>query len=701
MCQICAMMGRSASETALAHAPGSDAWIDRSGQTLNAGADALALSSLPLTHPAETLAAGTTAPNGKPVWSLSQVISNAERNGNHVGAPYAVTYQFYETAPVGLPSTAVFAPLTAEERALARQAFADYAEVSNLTFVEAADNGIYGSRSGRVSLYLDSSQPDYVWGSTVSHTRGSTIVSAEISISPAAVAARRLFIGGYNFLATLHEIGHSVGLPHPGDYNADGSTITYAANATYYQDSRQYSVLSYFDATNTGANFVPPGETASYSGSTLLLHDIAVLQDLYGANYSTRAGDTTYGYHSNAGNVAYDFTITTAPVVCIWDGGGNDTIDLSGSNYAARLDLNAGEFSDVLGLVGNLSIAYGAVIENAKGTSAGDTIVGNAVANRLEGLAGDDILAGRGGNDYLDGGAGVDTAAYSGAATAYDWWRNADGTWTVDDARTARPDGTDTLVNIEKLSFAGGASVTLPTTPQGFIDAAWTNILRNAPVGADLVTETTLAADVAAGRVTQAAAFAQIAARAISTTSVATLAYEFFTGSTPTKAGLDYLVSTSGGNANNLNSAYYQSFSIENRYINFAVNLGKLGEGAASFSTSYGSLSLFDATRQAYTKIFGTTPTDDKLHTILDSSFVLNGQTLTRAQYFAYYGGDGANGIGTKAAAVGWLLGEAAKADVGTYALSNDAYLIDLADGAHTHVDLIGAYNRPAFAYNG
>ena len=30
----------------------------------------------------------------------------------------------------------------------------------------------------------------------------------------------------------------------------------------------------------------------------------------------------------------------------------------------------------------------------------------------------------------------------------------------------------------------------------------------------------------------------------------------------------------------------------------------------------------------------------------------------------------------------GWLLGEAAKADVGAYALSNDAFLLDLADGA-------------------
>ena len=71
------------------------------------------------------------------------------------------------------------------------------------------------------------------------------------------------------------------------------------------------------------------------------------------------------------------------------------------------------------------------------------------------------------------------------------------------------------------------------------------------------------------------------------------MAYEFFTGKIPSAAGMDYLVSPTGPNPNNLNAAYYQSFSIENRNINFAVNLGKSGEGAAKFQTEYGALDLF------------------------------------------------------------------------------------------------------------
>jgi len=196
-------------------------------------------------------------------------------------------------------------------------------------------------------------------------------------------------------------------------------------------------------------------------------------------------------------------------------------------------------------------------------------------------------------------------------------------------------------------------------------------------------------------------AIAQLVQLAKNTTSVVTLSYEFFTGKAPSSAGMDYLVSPTGPNSNHLNAAYYQSFSLENRYINFAVNLGKAGEGSAAFTAKYGSLSLFEATRTAYATIFGEAPSDTKLHAILDPTTVLNGQTYTRGDYFAYYGQDGANGIGTKAAMVGYLLAEAVKADVGTYALSNDAFLTDVAiHNASFGVDLVGVYGQPGFVFH-
>jgi hypothetical protein len=231
-----------------------------------------------------------------------------------------------------------------------------------------------------------------------------------------------------------------------------------------------------------------------------------------------------------------------------------------------------------------------------------------------------------------------------------------------------------------------------PVAPQAdSLPTAYRNILRAEPTGAEAAWLAALSGQVGAGTTTLAQAVAQVVAKADATTSVATLAYEFFTGAIPSQAGLDYLVSTSGGNANSLNSAYYQAFSLENRYINFAVNLGKLGAGRASFEAQYGAKDLFEATKAAYAAIFGSAASDAKVHALID----------TRIDYFAAYGGDGANGIGTKAAMVGWLLAEAAKGDIGTYARSNDAFLTDLADGAAFAVDIVGVYGRAEYAYTG
>ncbi|WP_369058157.1 hypothetical protein ABOZ73_10805 [Caulobacter sp. 73W] len=172
------------------------------------------------------------------------------------------------------------------------------------------------------------------------------------------------------------------------------------------------------------------------------------------------------------------------------------------------------------------------------------------------------------------------------------------------------------------------------------------------------------------------------------TTSVATLSYQFFTGKTPAAGGLDYLVSPTGPNGNNLNSAYFQSFNLENRYINFAVNLGRDGEGKDKFAAGYGNLSLIDATKKAYKEIFGSTPNDKKAHDLIDG----------REAYFYSYG---KTDLGAKAAMVGWLLAEAEKGDVGVYAKSNAAFLAHLIDGAEASVDLIGVYGKPDYVFGG
>ncbi|WP_369058354.1 hypothetical protein ABOZ73_11850 [Caulobacter sp. 73W] len=314
-------------------------------------------------------------------------------------------------------------------------------------------------------------------------------------------------------------------------------------------------------------------------------------------------------------------------------------------------------------------------------------------ADEITGSSGADVLYGVGGNDRIDGGAGTDTVAYSAASTSYTWTQTANG-WTVVDTRAGSPDGTDTLTGIESLRFTdrtvsltGGANLPVPAVATGV-----SSILR----GANPALEADLSAKVSAGTLTQAQAIAQIVKAADQTTSVATLSYLFFTGKIPGSAGVDYLVSPTGPNPNNLNSAYFQSFNLENRYINFAVNLGRDGEGKAAFLTEFGGLSLFDATKKAYAKIFGGTPADSKVTTLLSGG---------RDAYFASYGGDGVNGQGTKAAMVGWLLAEAEKGDLGVMARSNAAWLTDLADGSAPYaIDITGVgagYYKPEFVYAG
>jgi len=364
----------------------------------------------------------------------------------------------------------------------------------------------------------------------------------------------------------------------------------------------------------------------------------------------------------------------------MWDGAEHIAVHLAGD---AGTTVTGGANADAL-----IGDARG---ETLNGMAGNDVLFGGAGDDILNGGDGTDILVGGAGADRIDGGAGVDEARYGGRASDYTIGVGTSG-WTVTEGRANSRDGTDTLIRVETLVFAD-KTISLGDASVGLAVAS---LLRaSAATGAGGVLTTDLSAKISAGTATQASAVGELIKAAGATTSVATLAYEFFTGKIPGQAGVDYLVSSTGPNANNLNSAYYQSFNLENRYINFAVNLGKLGEGSAKFSAEYGSLSLFDATKKAYATIFGGAPTDAKVHALID----------TRVDYFASYGGDGAIGIGTKAAMVGWLLAEAVKADVGVMAKSNDAWLTDLADGsAPFAIDILDpakGYYKADFIYGG
>ena len=249
-----------------------------------------------------------------------------------------------------------------------------------------------------------------------------------------------------------------MGLKHPHEVIGSFGKMPVA------RDSLEYSVMSYH--SHVGAT-VPyyTNEQWGYPQS-LMMYDIAALQTAYGANYTTNAGDTTYSWSAETGEMFIDGEGQGAPggnrvFLTIWDGGGHDTYDFS--NYATDLDVNLqpGEWttasSDQLANLGNGHFAAGNVanallykgnlaslIEDVIGGAGNDAIVGNAAAN---------LFAGGAGNDTLDGLGGVDTAAFSGNASDYLVVTNADGTLSVLDLRVGSPDGTDLLKNIQYLQF--------------------------------------------------------------------------------------------------------------------------------------------------------------------------------------------------------------------------------------------------------
>src|SRR5882762_342177 len=74
-----------------------------------------------------------------------------------------------------------------------------------------------------------------------------------------------MYFGGYGFQTYMHEIGHSLGLSHPGTYNAgNGGSISYASNAEYSLDNRQYTIMSYFGGYAPGVGWQQDGTYSNW-----------------------------------------------------------------------------------------------------------------------------------------------------------------------------------------------------------------------------------------------------------------------------------------------------------------------------------------------------------------------------------------------------------------------------------------------------
>ena len=155
----------------------------------------------------------------------------------------------------------------------------------------------------------------------------------------------------------MHEIGHALGLGHQGPYN--GSS-TYGVDNIYTNDTWRWSTMSYHDQDDAAF-----GDTFDYV-LTPQMADIYAVQSIYGAQ-STRTGNTTYGFNSNAGSFYNFSTYSGAPAFTYYDTGGIDTLDASGYSNNQTINLAPGSWSSIGGEVNNIGIYLSTTIENAKG----------------------------------------------------------------------------------------------------------------------------------------------------------------------------------------------------------------------------------------------------------------------------------------------------------------------------------------------
>ncbi|RKR03730.1 cadherin domain-containing protein [Maricaulis maris] len=327
--------------------------------------------------------------------------------------------------------------LTTDGQTLARAALQLWSDITGITFSEVATGG---------EITFDDDEEGAFAGPDT--TSGGFITSASVNVGTGWLSTYGTNLDGYSFQTYIHEIGHALGLGHGGPY--DGSA-DYAVDAIYLNDSWQASIMSYFSQNE---NTYVDASFGYVIGPQVA--DIIAVHDMYGASTTTRSGDTVYGYNSTAGNTIFDATAFTNPVsFTIFDAGGTDTLDYSGSGADQILDLREQAYSSVQGRTGNVGIAKDTVIENAIGGSGDDILVGNDADNTLTGNGGADTFYASGGTDVFDGGSGNDTVIFSGASSEYSLSTNGSGNTVVTDNRAGSPDGIVELISVETITYDG------------------------------------------------------------------------------------------------------------------------------------------------------------------------------------------------------------------------------------------------------
>lgn len=343
-------------------------------------------------------------------------------DGSPVGTAVTVTFSFPTTMPSSYTGEDAldWKPFSAAQQAATREILALLQQQTKLTFQEVTESETL-SGTMRFCNNTQTTSAGYAL------LPNSTKTDRDADTWMASGANTPVVIGDYTWQTLVHEIGHAIGLNHPGNYNAGESKNADAVGNFLSADEDAFfnSIMSYRQsAQDINAIWFMP-------------YDMLTLRHLYGKT-DFGAGNNTYTYTDTSGTFVTNLT----------DDGGIDTLDFSAVTAGVVLNLTPGAYSSVgkiasgANALANLTTSLDAMIEKAVGTALADTMLGNAANNSF---------TGGGGDDTLDGANGADTAVYAGARASYTVTRGAANVTITGGAGT---EGTDTLTNVERLQFS-------------------------------------------------------------------------------------------------------------------------------------------------------------------------------------------------------------------------------------------------------
>lgn len=332
--------------------------------------------------------------------------------GEAVTLTYSFTFLGFDKPNPSDPKG--YSQFTEQQRIATREILSNISQQVGITFVEKDESK---GETG-VLRFGNSYQKD-----SLGETQVQIPVFASVYLNGYDIGGLTDFVPGeQNYSTLLHEIGHALGLKHPGDYNGySGSSKQKGNYLASSEDTTLVSIMSYISG--------PQKQERDYFGK----FDMLALRYLYGS----------VAYHTQ--NDTYDYSDLDGRVLkIIVDDGGIDTINVSRASVGAKIDLTPGASSSI-GLTrfdssakDNLSIAFDAKIENVIGSAYNDSFVLNDEPN------------------VIDGGNGIDFAKLSTSRLQSKLTKSIDqdGKTVLSIVDENKAHNIDKLISVETIEFA-------------------------------------------------------------------------------------------------------------------------------------------------------------------------------------------------------------------------------------------------------